>query len=292
MSETVGIDCAWTKPAAASIKAAGDAFAIGYLSPDVSKNLTPAFVADLHGQGLAVGAVWESSAARATQGSGAGQVDGRDATQQAATLGIPPSVPIYFAVDGDYTPGQVLDYFRGVGSTCAHPVGGYGSLRIVDGLLLAGLIVVGWQTSAWSGGVVSTRAHLYQRQKPTRLVAGMPADSYDEDVLLASDLAGAGLWLPEPAAPPTPVPAPASAATSEEDDDAMKDCYLREDSKGHVYYVNFAALIKTYLPTETEVGQWTFLLSAAGHAQNAVISPAPDNILAACATVQPGGLQA
>lgn len=86
-----------------------------------------------------------------------------------------------------------------------------------------------------------------------------------------------------------PAPAPTPNPVSEDD---MKDCYLRQDSKGHVYWINLATNMKQYLETEEQVGQWTYLMGAAGYAGNAVITGAPDNLLANMQNITPGGLQA
>lgn len=252
MTEIAGIDVAWTKPPAAAIKAAGYSFAIGYLSTDTSKNLTAAFVADCHAHGIAVGAVWETTSARALAGQAAGVTDAQKANTQAAALGIPTAVPVYFAVDTDTTVAKVTGYFEGVRSSSAHPVGAYGSLAVVDGLLKAGLAVVGWQTSAWSGGKVSTRAHLYQRQKHTRPpISGVPIATYDEDVLLASDLAGAGLWLPG-----TPTPPPV------QEDDDMAAIILQATGDTRVYLVNPAVGTKLYIPDQAAMSGHEFFKAA------------------------------
>lgn len=84
------------------------------------------------------------------------------------------------------------------------------------------------------------------------------------------------------AAPQPPIP-----VTEEE----MEYCYLRTDSKGHVYWINLAANTKQYLNNGTLVQQWQFLLALAGFKDNGTISEMPDNFLAQMSNVTAGGLQ-
>jgi hypothetical protein len=65
----------------------------------------------------------------------------------------------------------------------------YGSASIVDGLRKARLCRWGWQTYAWSGGRLSTRAQLYQYSNGHTL-AGVSCD-YNRS--LAADF---GQWTP------------------------------------------------------------------------------------------------
>jgi peptidoglycan hydrolase-like protein with peptidoglycan-binding domain len=205
---TLLIDYAFTRAAAASIADAGYSGAIGYLSTDESKDISAANVADLHAHGLGAGFVWETTATRATGGFAAGQQDAVAARTQAHGLGAPAGTCLYFAVDEDATVSDIAAYFQGVYAISSPYLSGvYGSLTVVEGILAAGYAAKGWQTCAWSGEVVSSKAVLYQRQTKTLpAIAGVAADSYDEDVLLTETLADAGLWIP--GATPAPTPAP------------------------------------------------------------------------------------
>jgi hypothetical protein len=190
--ELLAVDYAWTHPNPAAIRAAGYVAVLRYLSPDASKNLTGAERDAVWAAGLAVGLVWESSATRALSGAPGGAADARAANDQADALGVPATVPIYYADDTQSTADQVRPYYQGAGSVGRRPVGGYGDIDVVDPLLAEGIITVGWQTAAWSAGRVSSIAHLYQRVTPTRPSVG-PASSYDENVILRPDW---GAWTP------------------------------------------------------------------------------------------------
>lgn len=218
MTAELLVDAAWTKPAAAAAGAAGYAGLIGYVSADASKDLTAAVIADYHAHRLGVLLVFETTSTRAQAGEGAGQADRVYAETRASTLGFPREIPIFYAVDEQVAPAVVLPYFRGVHTGACWPVGVYGDLDVVEAVMAAGLATYGWQTCAWSGGRVSQVAHLYQRLTPTRPpIAGVPAGSYDEDVVLRP----LPLWTP--ASPPSAAPAatatPIPAAHPAEDED-------------------------------------------------------------------------
>lgn len=175
----LGIDIAWQRPSPDAIRAAGYQFVIGYLSTDPTKNLTAENIAAYQARGLGVLLVWETTARRVLDGMAAGMADGRAANAQAAALGYPVDVPIFFACDMDTTALVARPYFRGV--TTVRPCSGaYGDIGVVDALLADGTVRYSWQTSAWSNQAISTTAHLYQRAKPTLPLQG----SFDEDVLL------------------------------------------------------------------------------------------------------------
>lgn len=198
---TLGCDFAWQHPDPAAIRSAGYEFVIRYLSNDPTKNLTPTERDALWAQGLGILLVWESYATRALGGPQAGIDDARAATAEAQTLGYPVDVPLFFACDTNATADQARPYFKGAASI-RPSVGAYGGIAVVDTLLLDGTVRYGWQTCAWSNNRVSQTAHLYQRLRPTRPLAG----SFDEDVLLKP----LPLWTAPSAvvAPPTPIPAP------------------------------------------------------------------------------------
>lgn len=175
----LGIDIAWQRPSPEAVRSAGYTFVIGYLSTDPTKNLTAANIAGYQAQGLGVLLVWETTALRALDGMTAGIADGRAANAQAAALGYPADVPIFFACDTATTAVVARPYFRGV--TTVRPCSGaYGGIGVVDPLLADGTVRYGWQACAWSGTQVSTTAHLYQRAKPTLPLQG----SFDENVQL------------------------------------------------------------------------------------------------------------
>ena len=207
---TLLLDYAWAKPSPAAIKAAGYSGVMRYLSTDATKNLSKSEAAGLLAAGLSIGLVWETTAIRAGQGFAAGAADAVTAEAQAAALGYPSTAVLFYAVDYDAAPAAVAPYFAGVGSKAHHPVGVYGSARVVEGVAAPWK----WQACAWSAGRVSASAHLYQRLHAT---VAHPLSSTDENVVLHAF----PMWtntpapLPGPASPippvftkPTPVPTP------------------------------------------------------------------------------------
>lgn len=193
------IDVAWTKPDPKAVVAAGYSGVIGYLSRDTTgKNLTREQIAAYHAAGLSVALVWETTAQAAAGGEAQAVKDARDANAEADALGWPGDRPIFYATDFDAQPPQVLTYYLTLTSEPGRPVGCYGGIRVVDAMLGGGHAVYGWQTVAWSGGLVSAIADLYQREAHTRpSIAGVSTGSYDEDIALQLD------WgqTPAPAAP-------------------------------------------------------------------------------------------
>jgi len=201
---TLILDYAWAKPAPTAIKAAGYSGVMRYLSPDSTKNLSKPEAIALLAAGLSIGLVWESFAARASQGFAAGASDAATAEAQANALGYPSTAVIFYAVDYDAMPTAVSAYFAGVVSMAHRPVGVYGSARICGGTN----VPYKWQSCAWSGGVVDAVANLYQRLRAT---VPNPLPSTDENVILHPF----PMWttvpvppLPGPPSPIRPVPNP------------------------------------------------------------------------------------
>lgn len=147
-----GVDYGWGNVTPARAKAMRLGFVASYLSPDVSKNFTLAQVKAFHADGIKTVDVWESTAARATEGFAAGAADARAAKAQAAALGNL-SRPVLFAVDCDCAGSQIAGYFRGARSVLGSRVdayGGYSQLAFLSSQHLVGS--ENWQTYAWSGG--------------------------------------------------------------------------------------------------------------------------------------------
>ncbi|MGA8330458.1 MAG: glycoside hydrolase domain-containing protein [Mycobacterium sp.] len=182
----LAIDYAWTHPDPAVIKAAGYKGVIRYLSHDPSKNLTTTERDGLHGEGLWILLVWEDSAAAALGGANAGNAHGIEAAKQAAALGYPTSVPLFHAVDFDAQPSQMRAVLAYGDAFATHwQTGPYGGKNVIDGATAKWR----WQASAWSRGILSPSASLFQRLRPTLTLPG----SFDENVVLAADLP---VWQP------------------------------------------------------------------------------------------------
>jgi hypothetical protein len=174
---TLLLDYAWAKPSPAAIKAAGYSGVMRYLSHDSTKNLSKAEATGLLAAGLSIGLVWETTASRAGAGFAAGAADVVAAEAQATALGYPLTAVLFYAVDYDAAPAAVAPYFAGVTSKAHRPVGVYGGIRVVDGVVAPWK----WQACAWSAGRVSTSAHLYQRLHAT---VAHPLSGTDENVVL------------------------------------------------------------------------------------------------------------
>jgi peptidoglycan hydrolase-like protein with peptidoglycan-binding domain len=183
---TLILDYSFARPSPTTIKKSGYAGVMRYIStaPGTQpnpKDLTRPEASLLHQAGLSIGLVWETYAKRAGAGQAAGKADVASAERQANLLGYPKNCPIFYAVDYDANPDSVALYFAGVKAAAKglHPVGVYGSARVVEAIHAAGVPYV-WQACAWSNGRVSDSAHLYQRMSAT-VVDKIPAS--DENLL-------------------------------------------------------------------------------------------------------------
>lgn len=167
-------------PSAAELKAAGIKFVCRYLSTAGNpKNLTVAEAKALHSAGIAIVLVFETTANRALGGFAAGKSDASSALAQAHSLGVPFTVPIYFAVDFDATPSEQLainSYLAGASSVIGKQrVGIYGGFYPVKRALDAGRAAWAWQAYAWSGGQWDPRAQIRQVANAQR-IAGHGVD--------------------------------------------------------------------------------------------------------------------
>ncbi len=195
------VDYSFAHPTPQAIKDAGYRGVLRYLAPlPNAKVITTAERDALLAAGLSIGLVWESTASRAGEGQGAGEADAQAANGQADHLGAPDDATIYYAVDFDAEPSVVRPYFMGAHNHGGRPVGIYGSFRVCEAILQDGTAKMAWQTVAWSHGLVSDKAVLYQRAAPTL----GPVAGTDENVCLAADW---GQW-PRPTQPPQPTPDP------------------------------------------------------------------------------------
>jgi Domain of unknown function (DUF1906)/Putative peptidoglycan binding domain len=221
------VDYSTARPSMAQLKAAGVTAVGRYLGWDsvpgfssIGKNLTAAEVTALHAAGIAVFAAFEYDPQAPAKGEPQGARDGTLADRQLAELGAPPQTGVYFACDwdiADYAPklpdlkasakaklGPIADYFTVINEQ--HPgyrVGAYGGFYAVKRLFDAGLISLGWQTVAWSGGQRDTRAQLYQT------TGKVPVGGADLDIHEGT-VADFGQWAPGPPAagdPPSQPPA-------------------------------------------------------------------------------------
>lgn len=179
----LGLDYAGGRPGGASIAAAGYGFVCRYLSdggPGLpGKLLTAGEYADLAAHGVAVVVNWETTADRMRAGYQAGVSDAQSAESTAASLGIPADRPIYFSADWDASPvdqAAIDAYLSGAAAVIGPDrVGVYGSYYAAQRCLDNGTARWAWQTAAWSGGRIESRAHIFQHAA-TVVVGGVSCD--------------------------------------------------------------------------------------------------------------------
>jgi len=166
-----GIDCAHplTKTDAAYFAGQGKKFVARYVVPQSMawKRLTKEEAQLTNDAGLDIVAVFESTANRMLKGQDAGMADAEAFLKEAALIGIPKGSGAYFACDFDVQSDQmtvVEKYMRGVAVELGkdYRSGGYGSYRFIEEMAKRNAAELFWQTYAWSGGKVSTKAHFIQ----------------------------------------------------------------------------------------------------------------------------------
>ena len=211
------VDFAWSKPDVAQLKSWGAVAAGMYVSPDPSKNATPELVREYAAAGIRTFLFFEAGAGDAAQGYGTGHAQALLAKSQAEALGKPAWAPILPGIDfdlPDYAPastdpkaklGPVAAYFQAWNDVLGHrQTGGYGGYYAISRLAAAGLISVGVQTVAWSGGQVDVK-HIAALQNARTLDNG----NVDVELIESSALLARLAWVPGEADPvPAPVPAP------------------------------------------------------------------------------------
>lgn len=173
-----GVDYSSARPGGAALKAAGKVFAVRYLFPDGQggKGLDRSELDDLTAHNIAVAVVYEASAQRALTGRTAGISDAQVAQAQLVAVGLPLTMPIYFATDWSVTTAQfaaVDQYLIGAGSILGNTrVGVYGGLGIIQHCQAVKSASWFWQTYAWSAGRVASGIHLYQYRNGQTISGG------------------------------------------------------------------------------------------------------------------------
>ena len=196
-----GVDFSSGRPSSAALVAAGKRFVVRYLLNDGQggKGLDATEIADYHAHGIGVVACYEISADGWRGGKARGQVHGAAARAEMLRLGFPSDRPCYFAVDRNVSAADfptVDAYLEGcaVGMGSVALVGVYGEADLIDHCAAAKTAAHFWQTYAWSGGDVSTHAHLLQYRN-SQSIGGAAVD-FDRSI--AADF---GQW-PKPVTPP------------------------------------------------------------------------------------------
>lgn len=112
--------------------------------------------------GKPISLIWEAGKSSAGGGFDLGVTHAKAANAEADKLGASKSAVIWYTVDAEaLTPETVAPYFDGVRSVTGRPVGIYGCYKIVEWAHSVGINYC-WQTKAWSGGLVSAYANIYQ----------------------------------------------------------------------------------------------------------------------------------
>jgi hypothetical protein len=200
-----GVDYSFGRPGGAALAAAGKRFAMRYVPyvGDHGKGLTSGELADLHDHDVAVGLVLELGGRRALLGRLAGKADAELAHDALGRLGFPADRPVYFAVDFDasgYQQAAIDAYLDGAAEFLGTSrIGVYGSVDVVDRCAENSSARWFWQTYAWSGGAVSSRAHLLQYHNG-QTINGAAVD------LCRSLEADFGVWLPRVMGPGPQLP--------------------------------------------------------------------------------------
>jgi hypothetical protein len=163
-------DCAapLTFELAAKFKADGYDAVGRYLVPDGWKRLTKDEANAISQAGLTIISIFETTADRTKGGAPAGSQDGAVALQCAQNVGQPTGSAIYFAVDYDAGPGDIdaIEAYLRAASAAApgYEVGVYGSYAVVEEMRRRGACTKFIQTYAWSSGLRSDAAQIFQYQ--------------------------------------------------------------------------------------------------------------------------------
>lgn len=155
---------------------------LGAKSQGWGKGLTPTEVLSIQHAGLSIVSIWEGNPTSAAYFTVAqGHRDAKDALTDANWVGQPEGSAIYWTVDYDAQDGDlsaIVDYFTSVREAIGsrYKVGAYGSARVIEALSNSHAKPdFLWQTLAWSEGVVSPLATLYQSEVAQSL-AGINVD--------------------------------------------------------------------------------------------------------------------
>lgn len=188
MSVLDELDYSWARPDPAAIAAAGIKVVNRYLWKG-GKGITKAELEDLLGDGLGVALGYEGDQGDHLLGAAKGYENGARARDLMDALPHTAGLPIYYACDqqviGDEEMQATLAYLRAADSP-EHPARCYAQKSVCDAFARPA-----WQTLAWSDGLVSLHAVMYQ-WAINQTFAGSAVD-YDQ--VLDIDQIGAA-WPP------------------------------------------------------------------------------------------------
>ena len=197
-----GVDYSFGRPGGSALAAAGKRFAVRYLAysgaagGDERKFLTAPEVLDLHGNGLAVVANFESTSNRMLDGAVAGAADANDARAEMASLGFPSTCPVYFSADFDPQPqylGRIDAYLTAAASVLGRArVGVYGGIDLLTHTRAAGTAQWFWMAAGWDHGRQPPAfAHLWQYQTAGQGAPAINGAAVDNDRALLDNY---GQW--------------------------------------------------------------------------------------------------
>lgn len=208
---TRGLDAATIlTPYAQRIADAGFSLVGRYL-----KSLSIAEIAAIHGAGLGLWLIEESTAARALAGAGAGKDDGAKAIARAQALGAPKGAAIFPTVDTDVLPSQlpvVAGYIVAFAAICGaagYSCGGPYACGDVHTYLAENATTAVWApwlagAMGWSGSRSYDTTNAWALKQGPQINAGRTASwanfewpalpfPYDPDLIARPDF---GAWLP------------------------------------------------------------------------------------------------
>lgn len=174
-----GVDYSFSRPSIDCLWNSGFRFAVRYTSNiNSSKNASKSEVDALIRRGFKVVIVHQNGTGDMLQGFSKGRLDAQHALAKTRALGMPSNRPIYFALDRDPNPlsnSQIAacrSYLDGAASVLGrNRVGVYAGYRGIE-LLCPHWAPWGWQTYAWSGGRISSKAHFRQYRNGVNLCGG------------------------------------------------------------------------------------------------------------------------
>ena len=202
MGKYKGVDTVQTitKDNAVALADCGVSFVGRYIVPSkYSKALTEAEASTILSSGLCILLIYEIDTDRARKGEAQGKIDGESVKALAYEMDVPNGTAIYFAVDYDAPTSDypAIESYLYAAKKTVYPFkcGVYGKADLINSVKADCYM----QCVAWSGGVLSKKANIYQYEwqygeeaqeikKRTGVVVDM--DTCD-------DLVSAGLWLPE-----------------------------------------------------------------------------------------------
>lgn len=200
-----------TSTSVSELKALGAKFVCRYLSPPANtwKNLTAAEANGLIAAGIDIVSNWEYATTDWEGGSARGKDYGQQAAAMHLACGGPANAPIYFSVDEDANPSDVVNsgYFQAINSVIGKQrTGAYGGTGVLNALADAGLISWKWRTMStdFQGGAGTTTEFNIEQ-------VGYYNDDYDKDIAYTDDYGqwsahtGTVVVTPPPPPPPPPV---------------------------------------------------------------------------------------